>query len=270
MTAEIILKLGGLCPNKTAMEAGFKIARRTGFGMHAIYLEDQDLIKATRLACTSEIRGSGSKRCLEIHELKREYRIATRSIKKDIMRRSERAHLDVDFELLADIELEQFGTKCNGAEMIVLGEQGSPRIIWQEVLKLLEVVPNKKVLVAGKHAQNTDGPVTVLVSSLAEWSCLSSMFEEVICNNQETPVIFAVGETIEKAEALIADIKAMFDSRDVQFMAIQENNQARATRQVELLKAGLLLLCANGPFAAQKRDIETLINVLSCPLLISA
>ena len=270
MTAQIILKLGGLCPNKTAVEAGFKIARRTGFDMHAIYLEDQDLIKATRLACTSEIRGSGSKRCLEIHELKRELRIGTRSFKKDILRRSRQANLNVEFEFIEDNELEQFGTKCNGAELIVLGEQGSPRLLWQEVLRLLEIVPNKKVLVAGRHAKNSDGPITVLVSSLAEWSCVSSMFMEVVANNQETPVIFAVGETMEKADALISDIQATLDAEGIEFQPTLENNRARVTRQIAQLYAGPLLICANGPFAMQKRDIETLINVATCPLLISA
>jgi len=270
MTAQIILKLGGLCPNKTAMEAGFRIARKTGFEMQAIYLEDQDLIKATRLGCTSELRGSGSKRCLEIHELRRELRIATRSLKKDVKRRSERAHLNVDFELLPDIEFEQFGPKCNGAELIVLGEQGSSRIVWREVLKLLDLVPTKKVLVAGRHARNSDGPVGVLVSSLAEWSCLSSMFDDVMTTSREAPIIYVVGETIPKAEALISDIEATLNVSDVQIVPILETNQARVTRELDENNAGLLLLCASGPFSTHKRDIETLINVLTCPLLISA
>lgn len=269
MTGQIIFKFGGLFPNNIAMDAGFQLAKITGSEVRAFYLEDCDLIRATRLPCTSEMRRTGTKRCLEIHELRRELKIANRLIRKEIMRRSEREKLQVDFEFLRDFEPDQFGTKCNGAELIVIGERRTSRLMWQEALHLLKCAPNKKVLVAGRGARISDGPVIAAVGSLAEWAGLMPMFKDLSNNSRSTPIIYAVGSSMAEAGALMSDIEATIDGRDVHLMVALNNDQTRFLSDIDHLKAGVLLLSVRGPFIGDKRETETLINLLSCPLLIS-
>lgn len=269
MTGQIIFKFGGLFPNNIAMDAGFKLAKMTGSEVRAFYLEDYDLIRATRLPCTYEMRRTGAKRCLEIHELRRELKIANRLIKKEIMRRSEREKMQVVFEFLRDFKPQEFGSKCNGAELIVLGERRTSRLMWQEAMHVLECAPSKKVLVAGRNARISDGPVVATIGSLGEWSRLSPMFEALIGNSQSTPIIYTVGSSMAEAGALLSDIEALVDGRDIELMAALNNNQARFLHHIEHLKAGVLLLSTKGPFIREKHEIECLINLLSCPLLIS-
>lgn len=268
MAEQIILKLGGRCPNKAALSVGFQVAKGAGLPLRALYLEDENLFKASRFSFSREVGMSGSLRSFELHELKRENKIAIRSLEREVRRRSQAARISADFLTLSDNVSEQFRSYCGAENIIVMGEHLSARQLTRDFISLREGGCSGGVLMAGPRALVSEGPLVLIVHSMDAWQNGLEMVRDYLQTLEQTVILMCVGEVIEHADQLRADLDEDYFG-DLIIHGIKRLDQARLLWEVGHVKTSLLYLLPGCPLIKGKESLEVLLNLFRCPLLVA-
>lgn len=268
MAEQIILKLGGRCPNKAALSVGFQMAKGASLPVRALYLENEQLLKASRFSFSKEVGLCGSRRGFEVHELKKENKIAMRALQREVRRRSEAARIEADFLTLSENVNAQFHSYCDQDNIIVMGEHLSARQMTRDFMQLKDRKCRGGVLMAGPRAKAQTGPLVLLVHSYDAWKDGLDMLRDYLQTFEQKVVLLCIGDVIDREEELRADIEADFFG-DLVVYGMKRMDQSRLLWEIGHLKTGLLYLLPGCPLAAEKDGFEVLLNLFRCPLLVS-
>ncbi len=268
MAEQIILKLGGRCPNKAALSVGFQVAKGASLPVRALYLENEELLKASRFSFSKEVGFCGSRRGFELHELKKENKIAMRALEREVRRRSEAARIEADFLTLTENVGAQFHEYCQSENIIVMGEHQSARQLTRDYIHLKESGCRGGILMAGPRAQVGSGPLVILVHSYEAWQEGLGMLRDYLQTLEQTVVLLCIGDVIDREDDLRADIEEDFFG-DLIVYGMKRLDQSRLLWEIGHFKTGLLYLLKGCPLTAEKDGFEVLLNLFRCPLLVS-
>ncbi len=268
MAEQIILKLGGRCPNKAALSVGFQMAKGASLPIRALYLENEQLLKASRFSFSKEVGLCGSRRGVELHELKKENKIAMRALEREVRRRSAAARIEADFLTITENVSAQFHSYCDRDNIIVMGEHLSARQLTRDYMHLKESNCSGGVLMAGPRASAGSGPLVLLVHSYDAWKDGLDMLRDYLQTFEQTVVLLCIGDVLEREEELRNDLEADFFG-DLVVYGMKRMDQSRLLWEIGHLKTGLLYLLPGCPLAAEKDGFEVLLNLFRCPLLVA-
>lgn len=268
MAEQIILKLGGRCPNKAALSVGFQVAKGANLPIRALYLENEQLITASRFSFSKEVGFCGARRGFELHELKKENKIAMRALEREVRRRSQAARIEADFLTLSENVGDQFRSYCGSDNIIVMGEHLSARQLTRDYMHLKESKCKGGVLMAGPRATAVDGPLVLLVHSYEAWQSGLDMLRSYLQTFEQTVVLLCIGDVIDREDELRSDLEADFFG-DLMVYGMKRMDQSRLLWEIGHLKTGLLYFLPGCPLTAEKDGFEVLLNLFRCPLLVS-
>lgn len=267
MTEQIIFKLGSRCPNEAAIAAGFEFAKGARVPVRAYFLEDEMLAKASRYSFSNEIRLFGASRGLEVHELRRETKIAMRAISREMKRRSEAAQIDTEFVALNGDGQARMQAQAERENVFVLGEAQTARQLTRDFLKLKAIGGLRGVLMAGPQARVVKGPVAILTDDYQSWKKGLPLLQGFLLTAASLSV-FCLGDSIDKSDEMYADLANDFGG-DVEFQGIRRFDQSRLVFEIERTKASLLFAVPNCSLIEGEKKLEAFLRSLSCPLFIS-
>lgn len=267
MTEQIIFKLGCRCPNNAALTAGFEYAKGTGVPVRAYFLEDENLIKASRYSFSNEVRLFGAKRGLELHELRRETRSALRAMSREIRKRSAAMEIDAEFEALNGNGPARIRDESARENVFVLGESQSARELARDFRQLADIGGLKGVLMAGPQARHTSGPVSVLVHDRAAFERGLPLLQGYLQYASKLR-IFCIGDVINDGEALIEAFDEEFTG-PIDIISLRSFDQSRLVWEVERSRTGLLFAMPDCPLLAGEKKLEALLRSLTCPLFLA-
>lgn len=268
MAEQIILKLGGRCPNKAALSVGFQVAKGAGLPVRAVYLEDENLYKASRFSFSREVSFSGAQRGFELHELKKENKIAMRALEREVERRSRAARISSEFVRISENVGANFRTFCAKDNIVVLAEYLSARQLVRDFSVLKDSDFSGGVLMAGPRALVTQGPLVLLVHSFEAWKEEVSILRDYLRSFEQSVVLICIGDVIDRADELRADLEDDFFG-DLMIYGLKRLDHSRLLWEVGHLKTGLLYLLPGCALTHRKEDFEVLLNLFRCPLLVS-
>ncbi len=248
--------------NEVALAAGFQLAKGARLPVQAYFLEDEALVKASRFSFTNEVQASGHKRCLEVHELCREVKIARRLLSREVERRSEIAQIPSDFEILDGNGMRRLMYKVRSPNIMVMGEHMPARLLAKDFEKFRHKSKLQGMLMAGPRAKGPlDGPLAVIVHSLEAWQLGLPLLSGYLAEEKEL-VVFCLGDVYEHRFYLSDGYEG-----PVRFEPLKRCDQSRLLWAVEREKPSLLFAMPGAPYLATERDVEALLRLIACPVL---
>lgn len=261
MSEKVILKLGSRPMNEAALAAGFQLAKGAGLSVQAYFLEDEALLKASHFSFSNEVQLGGQKRCLEVHELRRETKIAQRLLCREVAKRSEAAQIPSEFETLNGNGMRRLMYKVRRPNIMVLGEHMPPRLLAKDFERFRHKGKLQGVLMAGPRAKGPfDGPLAVIVHSLEAWQMGLPLLSGYLAEEKEL-IVFCLGEVYEHRFYLSDGYEG-----EVRFERLKRCDHSRLLWMVEREKPGLLFAMPGAPYLATEKDVEALLRLLACPI----
>lgn len=268
MTKQIIFKLGSRPMNEAAIAAGFQFAKGARLPVMAYFLEDEALFRASRFSFSSEVRRCGHNRGLEVHEVRRESRIAMRDANREVKRRSEAAQINAEFITLNGNGPAEMQSVAACPNVMVLGEHQTARQLAKDFKHFRLSSELQGVFMAGPRAGHyPDGPMVIVVHSLASWKKGLSLLKGYLCSSIDI-IIYCVGDVIHQS-ALIVEAFHEDYTGDLTFEPLKRCDQARLLWSMERVRPGLLFALPDAPYIQTDKDVEALLRLLPCPIFIA-
>lgn len=268
MSEQIIFKLGCRPMNEAALTAGFEFAKGARLPVMAFFMEDEDLLRASRFSFSSQVRAGGDKCGLEVHEVRRETRITMRAMSREVLRRSEAAQIKTEFVALNGDGPARIDEVISQPNIMVLGEHKTPRQLAKDFQKFRNSGELQGVLMAGPRAGHyPKGPMVIVVDRLEAWKKGLPLLEGYLAASMDL-VIYCVGDVINDRAVILDDIHDDYLG-DVKLEHLKRCDQARLLWSMERVRPSLLFALPDASYIQTDKDVEALLRLLPCPVFVS-
>lgn len=235
----VLLALSGVAEEWAALDAAIDLADRLQAELAALFIEDDDLLRASMLPCVREIgRSSAQSRRLQFDQLQRALRAAATEAEQRLRRHAETRALRFSFQVLRGRPVPQLLGMAGQLDLVLL-----PSPAWGRRRQ-----PAHRPVAVFYDATAATEPALAMAAALARSA--GAPLHVLIAANDEAALRRAAAQARSHAPDLKLTVERAGD------LAEQANRRA----------AGALVLQAAGGFDAAL--IDRLRNRLHCDLLV--
>ena len=267
MSEQIILKLGGRPMNEAALAAGVEFAKGARIPVLAYFMEDEALFQASRFSFSNEVRVCGNKRGLELHELRRETKIAMRMVNREVLRRCEDAQIKAEFVKLNGDGTERLRAQLEQPNIMVLGEHQTARQLTKDFKTFRDHGELQGILMAGPRAKrHAKGPLVVVVHSLKAWDEGFDLLKGYLGGVSDV-ILYCLDDVMPHTPQIVSSLEDEFDG-EIEVERLKRCDQSRILWALERVNPGLFFVLPGAPYISTEKEVEALLRLLLCPIFI--